>query len=162
MTTTFSQHGCGEIFQTLMKLIQKHSPPEARKAAKQLGRKRVEIDLFIEVGSFYGWSTVCFANQLNTLNPNAVVLAIDPWSGDQSMWLNRVHPGGGLAGALPLFGRATIFDHFMVNIADAIDKGEIKKAKTVLPFSVTSLTGARWLQARNYRPSVVFLDSAHE
>ena len=33
---------------------------------------------------------------------------------------------------------------------------------TVFPFSITSILGARWLQAQHFYPELIFLDSAHE
>ena len=53
-------------------------------------------------------------------------------------------------------GRPTVYYQFLVNI--------IKEnlTHTVLPVSMTSILGARLLQRFEYRPQLIYLDSAHE
>ena len=53
-------------------------------------------------------------------------------------------------------GRPHVFDQFMHNIVrDGL-------TETVLPLTMTSILGARWLQLWGLQPSVIFLDSAPE
>ena len=85
------------------------------------------------------------------------ILCIDPWSGDLNMWLNRVvweHLD-------PRQGRATTYDQFMVNVKDAIHTNKISN-QHIVPFAVSSIIGARWLEATKLVPNLIYLDSAHE
>lgn len=53
-------------------------------------------------------------------------------------------------------GRPTVYYQFLANM--------IKEnlTRTVLPVSMTSIIGARFLQTFQFRPQVIYLDSAHE
>merc|ERR550537_466050 len=85
------------------------------------------------------------------------ILCIDPWTGDLNMWLNRVvweHLG-------VRDGRPTTYDQFMVNVRQAITEGTISP-NHITPFPVSSIVGARWLQATHFTPNLIYLDSAHE
>jgi len=85
------------------------------------------------------------------------ILCVDPFSGDLNMWLNRV-----VWEHLDVRdGRATIYDQFMINVRKAIDDGKISN-KHINPFPVSSIIGARWLQATGFAPNLIYLDSAHE
>merc|ERR1712217_805996 len=49
----------------------------------------------------------------------------------------------------------------MVNVRQAVAQKMISP-QHIVPFPVTSVVGARWLQATGFVPSLVFVDSAHE
>ena len=60
---------------------------------------------------------------------------------------------------MPMFHRDTpaqVYDQFMANIIAN------NLTQRVLPFSTTSILGARWIELQGAVPDVIFLDSAHE
>merc|ERR1712093_301533 len=117
-----------------------------------------KIHFVVEAGSMHGGSAIRMAMELDKAGQHDVpILCIDPWTGDLNMWLNRVvwehlnvHDG-----------RATTFDQFMVNVRHAIETGDISP-RHINPFQVSSIIGARWLQATGFTPQLIYLDSAHE
>eukprot|EP00397_Hematodinium_sp_SG-2012_P048253 GEMP01055210.1.p1 GENE.GEMP01055210.1~~GEMP01055210.1.p1 ORF type:complete len:265 (+),score=48.67 GEMP01055210.1:598-1392(+) len=115
------------------------------------------INFIVEAGSMHGGSAIRMATELDKHGLREVpILCIDPWTGDLNMWLNRVvweHLD-------PRDGRATTFDQFMVNVRAFIEGG--MSDKHIVPFAVSSIVGARWLQATNFQPNLIYLDSAHE
>lgn len=123
---------------------------------KELGQKKV--DFIVEAGSMHGGSAIRMAIELDKRGLREVpILCIDPWTGDLNMWLNRV-----VWEHLDIrHGRATTFDQFMVNVRHAIVSGMIAPHH-IVPFPVSSVIGARWLQATGFTPTLIYLDSAHE
>jgi hypothetical protein len=120
-----------------------------------MGRK---IKFVVEAGSMHGGSAIRMAMELDKRNlKNVPILCIDPWTGDLNMWLNRI-----VWDMLdPHDGRATTYDQFVLNVADSIRTGRISP-KHIVPFPVSSIIGARWLQATGFAPNLIYLDSAHE
>jgi hypothetical protein len=53
-------------------------------------------------------------------------------------------------------GRPTVYYQFLANIIAE------NLTKIVLPVSMTSIHGARFLQTFQFRPELIYLDSAHE
>eukprot|EP00397_Hematodinium_sp_SG-2012_P055445 GEMP01067683.1.p1 GENE.GEMP01067683.1~~GEMP01067683.1.p1 ORF type:complete len:335 (+),score=56.52 GEMP01067683.1:109-1113(+) len=51
-------------------------------------------------------------------------------------------------------------DPWTVNVRAFIEGG--MSDKHIVPFAVSSIVGARWLQATNFQPNLIYLDSAHE
>merc|ERR1712232_136347 len=63
------------------------------------------------------------------------------------------------------------FDQFILNVRKAITDGVTPpgnggrgrmSSHHIIPFPVSSIIGARWLQATGFAPSLIYLDSAHE
>lgn len=116
------------------------------------------IKFIVEAGSMHGGSAIRMAMELDKRGMHDVpILCIDPWTGDLNMWLNRI-----VWDHLDVRdGRATTFDQFMLNVKAAIHGGHITP-KHIVPFPVSSIVGARWLQATGFTPDLIYLDSAHE
>jgi len=112
----------------------------------------------VEAGSMHGGSAIRMAMELDKHGYKEVpYLCIDPWTGDLNMWLNRI-----VWEHLDVRdGRATTFDQFMLNVKQAIVDHKIT-SQHILPFPVSSVIGARWLQATAFQPNIIYLDSAHE
>eukprot|EP00928_Gymnodinium_smaydae_P000047 TRINITY_DN1001_c1_g4_i1.p1 TRINITY_DN1001_c1_g4~~TRINITY_DN1001_c1_g4_i1.p1 ORF type:complete len:371 (+),score=74.91 TRINITY_DN1001_c1_g4_i1:119-1231(+) len=117
-----------------------------------------KLKFVVEVGSMHGGSAIRMATELDKHGLKDVpLLCIDPWTGDLNMWLNRVvweHLG-------VRNGRPTTYDQFMVNVRHAITDRKMSPHH-IMPFPVTSIVGARWLQATGFTPQLIYLDSAHE
>jgi hypothetical protein len=107
----------------------------------------------VEVGSFTGGSTVVIGSKIREKGLKGVpFLCIDTWLGDLNMWLNKA-----VWNFLDVrWGRPTVWDQWFLNVITA------NLTDTVIPFSTTSLLGARWLKAHNYQVDFLYLDSAHE
>eukprot|EP00401_Gymnodinium_catenatum_P077468 CAMPEP_0117482412 /NCGR_PEP_ID=MMETSP0784-20121206/13404_1 /TAXON_ID=39447 /ORGANISM="" /LENGTH=335 /DNA_ID=CAMNT_0005276903 /DNA_START=138 /DNA_END=1145 /DNA_ORIENTATION=+ len=123
---------------------------------QELGLEKVKF--VVEAGSMHGGSAIRMAIELDKRGLRDVpILCIDPWTGDLNMWLNRV-----VWDHLNIHdGRSTTYDQFMVNVQQAIVEGNISPHH-ITPFPVSSIIGARWLQATGFTPSLIYLDSAHE
>mmetsp|Transcript_59680 Transcript_59680/g.129253 ORF Transcript_59680/g.129253 Transcript_59680/m.129253 type:complete len:309 (+) Transcript_59680:91-1017(+) len=136
-------------------LWQKGSEIMAR-VVQELGLEKIKF--IVEAGSMHGGSAIRMAMELDERGLHDVpILCIDPWTGDLNMWLNRVvweHLG-------VRDGRATTYDQFVVNVRQAIADSAIS-SHHIIAFPVTSIIGARWLQATGFAPSLIYLDSAHE
>jgi cephalosporin hydroxylase len=123
---------------------------------QELGPERLKF--IVEAGSMHGGSAIRMAMELDKRGLRDVpILCIDPWTGDLNMWLNRI-----VWEHLDVRdGRATTYDQFMINVKQAITDGKISNHH-ISPFPVSSIVGARWLQATGFQPQLVYLDSAHE
>lgn len=72
---------------------------------------------------------------------------------DANMWVNKV-----VWNHLSVSddGRPTVYYQFLRNMI------ERNLTRTVLPVSMTSIIGARFLRTFVFRPQIIYLDSAHE
>ena len=113
----------------------------------------IPITFVVEAGSFMGKSAVTIVHTLLDNKPwsKSVLLCIDTWLGGLEHWTNPdFRSMMGVA-----YGRPIVYEQFIANI--------IGKNFTdyVIPFSTTSLIGARFLYRNKLYPQVVYLDSAH-
>lgn len=112
--------------------------------------------LVVEAGCYVGTSTKVWSHCLQDRGNNGTVLAIDTWLGDLSTWVehidttSREKPDDVLRD-----GRQSLYDQFMLNM-------QANHVENVVPFSATSIIGARWLATMSYIPDVVYVDTAHE
>ncbi|CAF1518183.1 unnamed protein product [Rotaria sp. Silwood1] len=107
----------------------------------------------VEVGSFTGNSATIMGNVLKNAYPRAFLLCIDTWLGDLNMWVNKVvwkHL------SVTEDGRPTVYYQFLANIIQQ------NLTNVILPVSMSSIIGARFLQTYQFRPQLIYLDSAHE
>ena len=131
--------------------------------------------LWLEVGSFVGNSAILTASvAAHACMRNMTIVVVDPFTGDVNMWdwqqlasKGRRHlPFGYDFLALDASGRPTIRDRFMSNVAWA------GAAPWVVPITAPGVVGMRLLGRllKSFyhhglvapRPSVLYLDSAHE
>ncbi|CAF1524963.1 unnamed protein product [Adineta ricciae] len=113
----------------------------------------LKVQFVVEVGSFTGNSAIRMGSILKQSYPDSFLLCIDTWLGDLSMWINKVvwnHL------SVSEDGRPTVYYQFLENILNA------NLTDTVLPASMTSLTGARFLRTFRFHPQIIYLDSSHE
>jgi hypothetical protein len=68
------------------------------------------------------------------------------------MWINKIE----YQYLAPVNGRPQVYEQFLANIITN------NLTRIVLPFSITSILGARFLHIYQFYPQVIFLDSAHE
>jgi hypothetical protein len=120
---------------------------------RMLKEVEVPIKFVIEVGSFMGKSAITIVHTLLDTKPwsTSVLLCIDTWLGGLEHWTN-----GDFRSMMGVeYGRPIVYEQFIANI--------IGKNFTsyVIPFSTTSLIGARFLFRNKLYPQVVYLDSAH-
>jgi predicted O-methyltransferase YrrM len=128
-------------------------------------------DFWLEIGSMFGGSAIETAKVAAEIKSNFLILCIDPFCGDVSMWENHLFlkeekkKGFIRKNSIPLDldgCRPTLMDRFLGNV---ISEGF---EKTILPLPTTSMVGMRLLE--RFRedkkidrgPGVIYLDSAHE
>lgn len=115
-------------------------------------QSKIKLSFVVEIGSFTGMSAITMANVMQEHLLKPIVLCIDTWLGDMNMWINKeVYQYLG-----PVNGRPQVYEQFMANIIGH------NLTEVVLPFSTTSILGARFLHIFNFHPQAIFLDSAHE
>jgi len=119
-----------------------------------------DADFIVEVGSYVGTSTKRWVEGLRNRgvpSDKRVVLSIDTWLGDLASWVLRIdNKSRPVADDVLADGRSRLYDQFMLNMISH------NMTDTVVPFSVTSTVGARWLAYQNYEADLVYVDAAHE
>jgi hypothetical protein len=112
----------------------------------------LKINFLVEIGSFTGMSAILLANVMKENQIKPLILCIDTWLGDMNMWINKeVYEY-----LSPVNGRPQVYEQFMANVIGH------NLTETILPFSTTSILGARFLHIFHFHPQIIFLDSAHE
>lgn len=114
---------------------------------------------WVEVGSMLGGSALLVARVAERLGCELDIVCVDPFTGDVNMWAweqDLVRQGKwrflGLVNGAP-----TIRQRFLSNVKDAGFEG------VITPLPATGIVGMNVLErVSNYRPDVVYVDSAHE
>jgi predicted O-methyltransferase YrrM len=114
---------------------------------------------WVEVGSMLGGSALLVARVAERLGCDLDIVCVDPFTGDVNMWAweqDLVRQGKwrflGLVNGAP-----TIRQRFLANVKDAGFEG------VITPLPATGIVGMNVLErVSNYRPDVVYVDSAHE
>jgi predicted O-methyltransferase YrrM len=114
---------------------------------------------WVEVGSMLGGSALLVARVAERLGCELDIVCVDPFTGDVNMWAweqDLVRQGKwrflGLVNGAP-----TIRQRFLANVKDAGFDG------VITPLPATGIVGMNVLErVSNYRPDVVYVDSAHE
>ncbi|CAF2400807.1 unnamed protein product [Rotaria sp. Silwood2] len=121
--------------------------------ASILNDTNLPIHLVVEVGSFMGKSSINIGLTLRHYRrwPKPILLCIDTWLGGLEHWIspelqNMMHIE---------YGRPIVYEQFIANIIAN------NLTKSVIPFSTTSILGARFLLVKKIVPQVIYLDSAH-
>ena len=112
----------------------------------------------VEAGCYVGTSTKVWASALadrGVVHGDRVVLAIDAWLGDLNSWVQRIDKHSREQSDDVLAdGRSTLYDQFMLNMLSSN-----RTLDTVIPFSTTSMVGARWLWLNHFEADLVYLDT---
>jgi hypothetical protein len=121
--------------------------------AKVLKEIKIPVTFLIEVGSFSGKSTINIARALlnSKSKPTFVLLCIDTWLGGFEHWLDDQQRQ---LMAIQ-YGRPTVYEQFIANIVAN------NLTNYIIPYSTTSIMGARFLLEKKLFPQIIFLDSAH-
>jgi predicted O-methyltransferase YrrM len=114
---------------------------------------------WVEFGSMLGGSALLVARVAERLGCELDIVCVDPFTGDVNMWAweqDLVRQGKwrflGLVNGAP-----TIRQRFLANVKDAGFEG------VITPLPATGIVGMNVLErVSNYRPDVVYVDSAHE
>jgi predicted O-methyltransferase YrrM len=114
---------------------------------------------WVEVGSMLGGSALLVARVAERLGCELDIVCVDPFTGDVNMWAweqDLVRSGKwrflGLVNGAP-----TIRQRFLANVKDAGFED------VITPLPATGIVGMNVLErVSNYRPDVVYVDSAHE
>ena len=121
--------------------------------AALLNETELPIHLVVEVGSFMGKSATNIGLTLRNDKrwSSALLVCIDTWLGGLEHWTlddlrELMHVEN---------GRPTVYEQFVANIIAN------NLTRSVLPFSTTSIIGARFLLVKKIFPQIVYLDSAH-
>jgi hypothetical protein len=113
----------------------------------------IPVTFLVEVGSFTGKSSINIVRTMlnSKLKPKFVLLCIDTWLGGLEHWTEEQQRQ--LMGIQ--YGRPVVYEQFIANIVAN------NLTKYVIPFSTTSILGARFLLEKKLFPQIIYLDSAH-
>jgi hypothetical protein len=107
----------------------------------------------VEIGSWKGASAIQMADLMAKYGCSGEIVCVDTWLGGPEVWLNQADPNL----SVPFeFGRPLIYDQFLANV---IHSGH---TRTIVPFPVDSITGAKVLQAKGLHPEAIYIDAGHE
>jgi hypothetical protein len=113
----------------------------------------IPITFIVEVGSFMGKSSTNIVKSMLNINKESkfVLLCVDTWLGGLEHWIhNDMRQLTGFA-----YGRPIVYEKFVANIIGN------NLTDYVIPYSTTSILGARFLLERKLFPQIIYLDSAH-
>jgi hypothetical protein len=113
----------------------------------------IPITFIVEVGSFTGKSAINIVKSMLSIKEESkfVLLCIDTWLGGLEYWMHdRMRQMMGFAN-----GRPIVYEKFIANIIGN------NLTDYVIPYSTTSILGARFLLDKKLFPQVIYLDSAH-
>jgi hypothetical protein len=118
-------------------------------------KKQIDIPItfIVEVGSFMGKSSTNIVKSMLSMNKESkfILLCIDTWLGGLEHWeRDKMRRLMGFA-----YGRPIVYEKFMANIIGN------KLMDYVIPYSTTSILGARFLLEKKLFPQIIYLDSAH-
>ena len=117
-----------------------------------VNNSKINLNFVVEIGSFTGMSAITIAKVMLEHQIRPLIFCIDTWLGDMNMWINKAV----YEYLAPVNGRPQVYEQFMANVVGH------NFTRTILPFSTTSILGARFLHIFNFHPQAIFLDSAHE
>lgn len=107
--------------------------------------------LVIEVGVWKGASVVTMAREMQRLNLDGVVIAIDTWLGSSEHYQEK------FAADLDFeFGYPRLYRKFMANICHEGLTGQ------VVPLPLDSINAFQLLKAKGLRPDVLHIDAGHD
>ncbi len=108
--------------------------------------------VIVEVGSFLGVSSRHFAGRLRDNAIDGVVICVDTWLGDHVLWNNpRWRPHLRIT-----HGRPEVYGAWMANaIRAGLDS-------YLCPLSMSSTSGARYLNSRKVEADLVYIDGSHD
>jgi hypothetical protein len=119
-----------------------------------LGRAIAETRpaIVVEVGVWKGASVVTMAKEMQRLNLDAVVIAIDTWLGSSEHYLwEKFIPDLDFESGYP-----RLYQKFAANI---VNEG---LQDFVVPLPLDSINGFQLLKARDIRPDVLHIDAGHD
>ena len=106
----------------------------------------------VEVGVWKGASVVTMAKELQRLNRDAVVIAIDTWLGSSEHYLwEKFIPDLDFE-----FGYPRLYHKFAANICNE------SLQDYVVPLPLDSINGFQLLKAKGIRPDVLHIDAGHD
>lgn len=110
--------------------------------------------LIIEVGSWYGKSTIHMASILRANGIDGHVLATDTFLGPANAWTDQRHTHYGLLHVS--HGHPTVYERFLANVCHAGFQDMIT------PFPQTSHNAARIFSCLGIKADLIYLDASHE
>lgn len=111
-------------------------------------------ELVIEVGSWLGGSAINMARLLQEQGGGGRLICVDTWLGAAEFWQSTDKER---YGALALkHGYPTVYYQFIANIMHA------GVQKQVVPFPQSSTNAAVWMQKRDVKSQLIYIDASHE
>jgi len=112
----------------------------------------VRPSIVVEVGVWKGASVVTMAKEIQRLNLDAVVIAIDTWLGSSEHYLwEKFIPDLDFE-----FGYPRLYHKFAANICNE------GLQQQVVPLPLDSINGFQLLKAKGIRPDVLHIDAGHD
>ena len=112
----------------------------------------VSPKIVVEVGVWKGASVVTMAKEIQRLNLDAVVIAIDTWLGSSEHYLwEKFIPDLDFE-----FGYPRLYHKFAANICNA------GLQDYVVPLPLDSINGFQLLKTKGIRPDVLHIDAGHD
>lgn len=115
--------------------------------------EQVRPRLIVEVGSWKGGSAVHMADEARRLGLDTTILCIDTWLGSPGIYLRRDHTYDSLNFR---HGYPRLYFQFIANVLHGGHQ------ETIVPLAQTSDNAIEILRGLGVRPSLVYLDAAHE
>lgn len=119
---------------------------------------------WLEIGSMLGNSAIKVANKVKELHMPTTIVCIDPFTGDVNMWAweKGLHVENKWKFLNLVKGKPSIYDRFLSNVVAAYHDD------IIIPINCTSIVGINLLERLfrenriSHKPSIIYLDSAHE
>lgn len=114
---------------------------------------RLRPDVTVEVGVWKGGSTLTMARQLQSIDCDGVIIAIDTWLGSPEHWSDG---GKRQTDLSPSYGFPQLYFKFMNNVVMA------GLQDYVVPMPIDSANAAIVLANAGLRPALIHIDAAHD
>ncbi len=111
-------------------------------------------EIIIEVGSWKGQSAMTMATSLKKINPNGKIYCVDTWLGAIEFWAGAEDTEA--RNLLQKNGYPQVYYQFLSNVVHC------NCQDIILPLPMPSITAARYLQIKNVRSKLIYIDGSHE
>lgn len=108
----------------------------------------------LELGSWYGASTICMGNIIKELNLNTKIVCVDTWLGSKEFI--GLHETDVSRQLLPKFGYPNAYYQFLANIC------HYGLQDIIIPFPQTTKIACKWLKQQNHIFDLIYVDASND
>lgn len=118
--------------------------------------KTVRPETVVEFGSWYGKSAIAMALAAKDEGiEHFRIYAVDTWLGSIENWKRETGAASKQDLHLTKSGRPQFYDQFLRNVQLA------GVSRMIIPLSMTTDTAYRWLEWKNIKADLIYIDAAH-